>query len=187
MKKVLVLILGLIPFFGYGQIYSSTMYFDKYDDLVSEKNEKTLIEKTDSTFIIDTKGKTPKVYYIINYAEYNSAGDKDNIVNLTANVYGYQESWCVIKNEDKDAYIKACIEWYNKTADKIKPGEEISKENVDKYKGDLTNELSKYWLFVVHRVITTQYSHTYESEYFWIQDETSTKLGENINRIIYKK
>lgn len=178
MKKILVLILGLIPFFGYGQIYSSTRYLDKYDDLVSEKNEKTLIEKTDSTFIIDTKGKTPKVYFILNYAKYNSAGDKDNIVNLINDIYGYQESWCVIRNEDKDDYIKACAEWYNKNADKIKSGEET---------GDLPDEITKYWLFVVHRVVTTQYTHTYESEYFWIEDVASTKLGKNINRIIYIK
>lgn len=176
MKKVLVLILGLIPFFGYGQIYSSTIYLDKYDDLVSEKNEKTLIEKTDSTFIIDTKGKTPKVYFIL--AKYDSVGDKDNIVNLIDDIYGYQESWYVIRNEDKDDYIKTCTEWYNKNADKIKSGEETS---------DLPDEITKYWLFVVHRVVTTQYTYTYESEYFWIQDEASTKLGKNINRIIYIK
>lgn len=176
MKKFfIILILSFIPFFLNAQIYTSIKYLDKFDDEIKiEKNIKTIVEKTDSTFIVETKGKTPKVYFILNYAKYNSAGDKDNIVNLINDIYGYQESWRVIRNEDKDDYIKACAEY----VDKIKSGEETS---------NLLDEIAKYWLFVVHRVVTTQYTHTYESEYFWIEDEVNTKLGKDVNRIIYIK
>ena len=48
-------------------------------------------------------------------------------------------------------------------------------------------KLGKYYLFIVHRVVTTQYTHEYKSEYFWVKDEINTKLGKDINRIVYMK
>ena len=40
----------------------------------------------------------------------------------------------------------------------------------------------------VHRTITTQFSGTYETELFWLQDDLNDdKLGKNVSRIIYSK
>ena len=168
MKKILsIVICAIICICSYGQIYNQIVYLDKYDDVVLKEDIKTIIEKTDSTFIIDTKGKTPEKYYILNYADYNSLGSKDEIVNLTGNVYGYQESWCVIKSENLKDYMYVLYKVYDKELP--------------------TEYLQKYWLFITHRVITTQYTHTYQGEYFWIEDEFNTQLGKDINRIIYVK
>lgn len=181
MKKILIFVLCLLPLFSYGQVYSSIMYFDKFDDLTKEEKVKTLVTQTDSTFVIETKGRTPQIYYIVNYAPYNSMGSKEDVVNLTGNIYGYQDCWCIIKEEDVETYKNEYIKWFNKRKEVQTEEEKVDAD------GGLTNNLSKYWLFAVHRVITTQYSHTYQTEYFWLQDENSVLLGKDIVRIIYTK
>ena len=151
MKKFLIIILSLLfgfQLFGQSRIYSKIKYLDKFNDEIKIENIKTIVERTDSTFIVETKSKNPVIYYILNILD--CAGDKDNIVNLVANVYGYQTCWCVVRSDMIDGYAET---YFNAS----------------------------------HRVIVSQYSHTYESEYFWIEDETNTKLGKDINRIIYIK
>ena len=169
MKKIISIVVFCFYILTcHAQIFTSIRYYDKFDDAVKVEEHKTLITKTDSTFIVEEKGRTPKVYYIINYASYISKGDKDNIVNLTNNVYGFQKGWCVIKYEDKEKYF----------ADKEKVFHGVYE----------TNYLSKYWLFLVHRVVSRyQYSFYQEGEFIWIQNETpeDNRLGNNINRIIY--
>ena len=63
------------------QIYTHKRVVDKFDDTLLDKNIKTLVEKIDSTFIIEEKGSAPVVYTIIHFVPFNSKGDKDNIVN----------------------------------------------------------------------------------------------------------
>lgn len=46
-------------------IYTSVHKYDKFDDVVWEKEIKTLVTKTDSTIIIETKGTKPVEYYIL--------------------------------------------------------------------------------------------------------------------------
>ena len=148
---------------------NSIKYYDKFDDEIKIESRKTLVYKTDSTFIFEEKGKEPKVFYILNKSFAASVGDKDNIVNLVNNVYGYQNAWCVIKNEDKDKYFKE--------------KKEVFKSGTYNYDG-----LAKYWLFVVNRVISrSQFSFYFENEFYWIENDTpeDNKLGNNINRIIY--
>ena len=152
------------------QVYNSIVIYDKFDDVIKSETRKTLITRTDSTFIIEEKGKQPTVYFILTDAPYNTFGDKDNIVNLGGDVYGYQVSWCVIKNEDKEVFFN---------------------EMKNALDGELPKEqLQKYFLFAVHRFISKlRSSFYYESELFWIENETpeDNKLGKDVNRIIYVK
>ena len=108
MKKLLILLtIFMMSKTSFGQIYKSIQYYDKFDDVLKTENIKTLVTKTDSTFIVEVKGRKPVEYWIINYANYNSMGDEDNIVDLNGkSVYGYQDSWCVIKKSDKEEYSK---------------------------------------------------------------------------------
>ena len=169
MKKIIsTIVLCITVLTTNAQLFTSIRHYDKFDDVVKEETHKTIITKTDSTFVIEEKGRTPKVYYIINYASYLKMGDKDDIVNLTNNVYGYQEGWCVIKNVDKEKYFA--------DAKKVFEGE---------YKAEY---LGKYWLFLVHRVISRyKYSFYHDGEYIWIENDTpeDNRLGPNVNRIIY--
>lgn len=169
MKKLLFTsLLSIITLICNAQIYSKIEYLDKFDDIIKNENIKTLITKTDSTFTVEVKGHKPIEYWILNYAEFNSMGDEDNIVDLTGkNVYGYQDCWCVINISDKEEYYNL----FNKVI--------LEGLNVD--------VLQKYWLFIVHRVISRySFKFEYKNEFFWIQNDLNdNKLGKDISRIIY--
>ena len=172
MKKFLfTLFLVLMGLPSNAQIFKSITYYDKFDDEIKVDQRKTLITKTDSsTFVIEEKGKRPVEYYILNVVKDGTRGSKDNPVNLVADVYGYEESWCVVRSDMLNDYLEASRTY----------SLESSKSNMDK--------LMQFWLFIVHRTITTQFSGTYLNEYFWVQDELSDgKLGKEINRIIYSQ
>lgn len=166
MRKVLFLLFFFTSLSINAQIFNSKRVLDKFDDVVSDKFQKTLIQKTDSTFIIEEKGKDPEVFEILNFTEVNSAGSKDSIVNLVKNVYGYQECWCIIHIEDSYDYAKAYIDAFNAHG----------REESHKIINDM---VEKYCYYITHRVVTTQYSHTFESEYYWIQK------GDNNGRTVY--
>lgn len=172
MKKILfTLLFGLIGLVSNAQqVYSKILYMDKFDDVIKTENIKTLISKTDSTFLFEEKGRKPIEYWIVNYAAYNSEGDKDNIVDLTGhNVYGYQDCWCVIKMSDKNAYDNDYVKVI------------LEEEPID--------ILEKYWLFITHRVISMySFEFYYDREYTWITNELNdNKLGNNVNRIVFSR
>lgn len=170
MKKYLIsLFFALIGISSNAQIYKSIKYYDKFDDEIKLEHRKTLITKTDSsTFVVEEKGKKPVEYYILNPVPDGKKGSKDEPVNLVGSVYGYEESWCVVREDMLNDYLDASRAF----------SLESSKSNMDK--------LQQYWLFIIHRTITTQYTGSYLDEIFWIQDDLSDgKLGKNINRIIY--
>lgn len=169
MKKLFfTLLFGMMALFCNAQIYTAIKYLDKFDDELKSEQHKTLITKTDTTFVIEEKGKHPVTYYILNVLEEGNHGSKDEIVNLVGNVYGYEETWCVVQY-DKLGYYR---EVFNNC--RLDPTEENMKK------------LLQPCLFLVHRTITTQYTATYLNDMYWLQDDLcDDKLGKNIKRIIY--
>ena len=124
-----------------------------------------------SIIIVEEKGKDPVVYYIEDVLESDTKGSKEEPVNLVADVYGYQTTWCVVRKD----------KWLDYYVDKLRY---LFVDNSD----EKIKNLSSYWLFATHRTITTQYTATYETEMFWVCDEKkSGKLGRGVNRIIYHK
>lgn len=92
MKKFLILILAtLVTVVADAQIFTHKMIKDKFEDVVSECEIKTLITKNDTTFVIEEKGNEPVTYKIL--SEIESKGSKDNIIQLVGNVYGYEKTW----------------------------------------------------------------------------------------------
>ena len=149
-------------------LFREISYNDKFDDILKKETRKTLITKTDSTFVIEEKGKTPVEYHILNVVE--TKGSKDSIVNLVGKVYGYQQSWCLVRYDMLTKYYEAYINY-------------VYDGSVEKEKA-----MSSFWIFATHRTITTQYTGTYDTEYFWLSDELNDdKLGKGVNRIIYSK
>lgn len=190
MKKVLTTLFFLLLFtlVTNAQIYTSISYYDKFDDVIKKEQRKTLIEKTDTTFIIEEKGKKPVVYYILNQVEELTSGSKSNIVNLIGNVYGYQEGWCLVRYDLLDQYLKT----YAKViVDCI--ADQIEDESKDESERDAEiheklNVLTHYWIYATHRTVTTQYTGSYLTEIFWLLDEDNEdKLGKGVNRIIYER
>ena len=128
--------------------------------------DETLIQKNDTEFIIEEKGKQPIIYKIINFATYNSFGDKNNIVNIINNVYGYQECWFVVLEKDYENYNNELFTIYTE------PDE-------TKRFAMITETLNKYGYHITHRVVTTEYTHSFIDEFIWVQK------GENNGRTIY--
>lgn len=150
------------------QIFTHKRVLDKFDDVILDKDQKTLIERTDSTFIVEEKGKDPVTYVILNFAEYNSMGDKDNIVNLVDNVFGYQECWSVILESDAPEYFKEYVSC-------------IAETDEAKRLKDIEKMVEKYCYYITRRVVTTQYTHQYIAEHLWVQK------GDKNGRTIYSK
>lgn len=170
MKKFLILILtALVTVAADAQIFTYKVIRDKFDDVVSECEIKTLITKNDTTFIIEEKGNEPVTYKIL--FEDESMGSKDNIVQLVGNVYGYQESWGVILEKDfKDCLLDISA---------------LSNEEDNSKRNDLRSKLiEKYCNFITHRVVTRQYDTKLLSEHYWI--EKAYQNG-NYERTIYSK
>lgn len=170
MKKI-IFIFALFVSIALGanaQIYTHKRVLDKFDDTLLDKDIKTLVEKTDSTFIIEEKGSAPVVFTILNFAAYNSKGDKDNIVNLIDNVYGYQECWCVVYQKDVDNYYKDYLACFLEK-------DESKRDDM------ITKLIHDYCYYIVHRVITTKYTHEYQAEHLWIEKDEKSK------RTIYSK
>lgn len=170
MKKFLILILTTLVFaVADAQIFTQKTIRDKFDDVVSKREIKTLITKNDTAFIIEEKGKKPVTFKILNELEFN--GSKDNIVQLVGNVYGYEEHWCVILEKDiKDYFLDYSA---------------ILIEADDSKRHDLISKLvEKYCNFITHRVVTDQFGTKLLYEYYWI--EKAYQNGNN-ERIIYSK
>lgn len=158
MKKVLFVLFGFLSLTVHAQIFNHKTLRDKFDDVIFDKDIKTLIQRNDSVIIIEEKGQKPVKYIVAYFVYSNSMGSKDEIVNLVENVYGYQECWSVVKEQDvqdvKTALLSAAAE-----EDESKRIEIIAKI------------IDDYCMNIVHRVVTTQYSHQFKSEYYWIEND----------------
>ena len=98
MKKFLILILTTLVFaVADAQIFTRKTIRDKFDDVVSKREIKTLITKNDTAIIIEEKGNGPVAYKVL--FEFDSKGSEDNIVRLVDDVYGYEKSWIVVLDE----------------------------------------------------------------------------------------
>ena len=170
MKKILLILLFIVPFVANAQSYILTKktVLDKFDDIISNREQKTIVSKTDSTFVIEEKGSHPVRYMIVKLIPANSMGDKENIVNLVDNVYGYQECWAVILESEFENYLKEYNIYINE-ADK------------DKLQKNIDYLFNKYIYHITRRVVTTQYTNHILGQYIWIQK------GENNGRTIYSK
>lgn len=172
MKKFLILILTTLVFaVADAQIFTHKMILDKFDDVVSECEIKTLITKNDTAIIIEEKGNKPITYKILNENESMSMGSKDNIVQLVDNVYGYQEAWWVILEKDIKDYLLDISA--------------LSNEEYGSKRDALRRKLiEKYYYCITHRVVTNKYGTELDCEFYWIQ---KTSFNGNNERTIYSK
>lgn len=168
MKKFLILILtALVTVVAHAQIFTQKEIRDKFDDVISQSDIKTLVTKNDTAFIIEEKGNEPVTYKILNELEFK--GSKDNIVQLVGNVYGYEEYWCVILEKDIKDYLLDISALCN--------------EEDDSKRHDLISKLvEKYCNFITHRVVTDQFGTKLLYEFCWIE---KASMNGNNERTIY--
>lgn len=146
------------------QVYNYKKVYDKFDDIVSQNQQKTLVQWTTIDSIsapilsIEEKGKEP-IYLICFVNSEHKLGDKEDLTTFASDVYGFQTSWKVIE-------LNAFKKWLNTES-------EEEKENI----------ITNFCYEVVHRVISsTRFSFNYETEVLCIQH-----IFDNENRIIYTK
>ena len=119
-------------------------------------------------FLTSVLNTLPVRYMIVKLLPANSMGDKENIVNLVDNVYGYQECWAVILESEFENYLKEYNIYINE-ADK------------DKLQKNIDYLFNKYIYYITRRVVTTQYTHHILGQQICIQK------GDNNGITIYSK
>ena len=150
MKKILLCFLfSFVCIISNAQIYNTIEYLDKFDDVIKQENVKTLVTETDSTFIFETKGRKPKIYYILKIDENGFIGDanENNHERIINNVFGYQERYLV----SDIPYNKFII--------------------LDK------NEQRKHFFGLVHRVISKyDFIFEYDTQFYWITNLEGSRI-----------
>lgn len=158
-------------------IYTKVTKYDKFDDVVWEKNVKTLITKTDSTIVIETKGLKPEEYVLFGDTPFTvHTGSRENVVNLVANVYGYQSDYVCVH----PAFVEEIKAKHEKMV-KENNGEEI---NEVKYNMMILEEVykrAKEFPVITFRTISTfSFRFEYETDMAWIYYQDGS-------RVIYTK
>lgn len=168
MRKILTAILVVITMSINAQIFTQKTVIDKFDDVEFTKELKSIIDKSDSTIVLEEKGGNKAIFVILNPLEINCAGRADSIVNIVGNVYGYQECWSTVLAEDASEYMQQYIKCIF----------EEDKEESDK---KIKSLIMDYCYYVTHRVVVSKYTHTLESEYYWISK------ADRDGRVVYSK
>ena len=92
MKRFLIIcILTCVSIISNAQpslIFTRKIIFDKFDDVVFDENIKTLVTIYSDAIFIEEKGNYPVELKVGDIVDVR--GDKDNIVKLYDNIYGYQ-------------------------------------------------------------------------------------------------
>lgn len=111
MKKILIaLMLCLVNIMSFGQdVFTKKIVYDKWDDVILNKDVKTIMTVTDSTFIFETKGEKPITYIKLAYFTGDNIGTiptvfhlgtEDKPIELLPNVYGYEVDYFAVEEND---------------------------------------------------------------------------------------
>lgn len=156
MKRTLLIALASILAISLNAqgLYSSIKKYDKFDDVTSTRQVKTLIDydSSENIITIETKGSTPVKYAVVGDAE--ETGSSSEPVNLVKDLYGYEKDYLCVPVSNYEASINYYME--NGLKDK-------SKEEFDAFK-------KKFGVVeIVFRTVVTQYTHQYINKIAWIR------------------
>ena len=168
-KFAFTLLLLFVAVFGSAQekrLYSKIKKKDKFDDVVWEKPVKTLILKTDTSFIIETKGQKPVEYrYIDKWGWAGHLGSEDSLINFAKDVYGYESQYFVFKQEDIDEAYDEVLETTKDWADSLK-----FESNMIMLLGlKLYGKRDKLPVIVYRTISKYKYIYEYDTDLFWIK------------------
>lgn len=155
-------------------IYTSIDKYDKFDDVVWTKQIKTIISKSYSTIVVETKGQKPTEYEYLNEPLFvTQTGSREKLVNLVNDIYGYESSYCL--------FPKGTIEKTYETIKSEIPDSLATEEMIDvKVKLKLMVLMDDMPTITFRTVSYSQYSFEYETELAWIRFTDGS-------RVIYRK
>lgn len=89
MKRILIIATILtITSLSYGQLFTHIVKIDKFDDIIWEKEVKTLCYIAEGTITIETKGQTPLTYIVEEITSFR--GSEEEPINLVNDLWGYE-------------------------------------------------------------------------------------------------
>ena len=158
-------------------IYTKVTKYDKFDDVEWEKTIKTLITKTDTTFVIETKGSKPKTYRYIDSPFFSAhEGSRDSLSNIVSDVWGYESQYTVITDETMEEVRSEVQEMIKDMPDSLVVNDKINilsgivmLRKIDKLPKITVRTISKY-----------RFTYEYDTDLVWIRFEDGS-------RIIYSK
>lgn len=179
MKKFLCLfffVLSALTVCAQG-IYTKAIKYDKFDDVVWEKNIKTLITKTYNKIIIETKGQKPVEYgYYDNDLFAIHSGSRDSVVNLVNNVYGYEDMYDLFPKDSLDIMRNKVRE-----ACKNLPDSLVDADFIDaNIKWELIRLSENTPTIVFRSISSNRFSFYYDTDLVWVRFRDGS-------RIIYSK
>lgn len=166
-RNLLTVLLCLSSLFSMAQnVFTKFEHRDKFDDIVSSKYVKTLITKTDSVFVIETKGQKPVEYRYIDVPLFSAhIGSRDSLVNLVADVYGYEDQYKVFTNEDLS---KVVAEVQKETEDL--PDSLVFEDKMKMLFGmKLLEKIEEYPTISIRTISRYSFSYEYDTDLFWIK------------------
>lgn len=162
-------------------IYRTVKKYDKFDDVVWKREVKTLITKTDTSFIVETKGQEPVEYSIIDNPLYiESVGSKDSLVNIVQDVWGYEKQYIVFAPKDKEDYLNYISEKTKDMPDSTTldiAGYKMKVDTYNTYSGlYMLNHYKELPTISIRTVSRYKYSFEYYTDLFWIKFNDGTRI-----------
>lgn len=179
MKKILLSSLFfLIAFVANAQgIYTKVKKYDKFDDVVWEKDVKTIIDKGLSKITIETKGKKP-----VEYTYYDEScfslhnGRQDSLSNIVSDIYGYEDQYYIFPKDTVDKATNDLLELYKDVPDSIITSDLIKVL----VKGKMTLKVFDAPTIVFRTISKFKHFFEYDTDLVWIRFRDGS-------RIIYSK
>lgn len=183
MKKMLLsLLLIFVTSVANAQgIYTKIQKYDKFDDVVWEKDIKTLIDKslsiTTSKITIETKGQKPVEYICYEGPGFSAHdGSRDSLSNLVSNVYGYEDLYYIFPKDTVDKARKEVLEHCKDFPDSI-----VTENFIEAMvRIEMIPKTHDAPIITFRTVSRFQYIFEYETDLIWIRFKDGS-------RIIYSK
>lgn len=172
-------IFGVLSLSAQG-IYTKVRKYDKFDDVLWEKEVKTLITVSGAKITIETKGSKPVEYCYYDEPLFaNHDGRRDSIVNLFGNVYGYEVQYSAFPKDTVNKIIDKVDEYYDSIPDSLITMENLEERN-EKIDDELFLRLDDVPEITFRTISKYQYVFEYETDLVWIRFKDGS-------RIIYSK
>ena len=176
-KKIVCLsLLFFVTLFANAQtqrLYNAIVKKDKFDDVIWRKNAKTLVTKTDTTFIVETKGQKPVEYgYISVEPFYKRVGSKDSLISFAKDVYGFDHQYVVMTRDVVKQLGKEMVSGY-----KEMPDSQRTESNLrEMLLGKLLGILGKTQTITFRTISKFGRIYEYDSDLFWIEYSDGSRV-----------
>ena len=166
------------------QVFSHITKLDKFDDTVWTRDSKTIITRTDSTIVIETKGKEPEVYWYVDYPLVSDhSGSKDKLENLVDDIWGFEDTYWVVNFKERETFLQTLTSLAEKFAALEQEGVRDTEEGDKNFRLHLIEDFLK----IRSEMTSITFRYISYSKYYWeYKNNLIWVTYPNKDRIIYK-